>query len=208
MTKKEIIAKNILALRKKSGYTQADLAEKLNYSDKAISKWERAESLPDAEMLYNIASLFGVEIGYLFEEHEDVKLPEKEENNLKRRESRARLIFALVLSSTIVTIIFICSFIILRALGLPSNYVWMIFLTPVLPSVALLFEMISGKRVLFTALLSVVMWSFVFSTLSAINFVDSKPAFDWIFVLGLVLQIAIVIYPRVLRGVRNPKTRP
>ena len=57
---REIIAKNISDLRKKSGLTQIELAEKLNYSDKAVSKWERGDSVPDVGVLKQIADLFGV----------------------------------------------------------------------------------------------------------------------------------------------------
>ncbi len=49
--------------------TQAELAEKLNYSDKAISKWERAESAPDVRVLQQVADLFGVSVDYLLTNH-------------------------------------------------------------------------------------------------------------------------------------------
>ena len=49
---KNILAKNLVKLRKASNMTQSELAEKLSYSDKAVSKWERGESLPDIEILY------------------------------------------------------------------------------------------------------------------------------------------------------------
>ena len=56
---------NIATYRKKSGLTQAGLAEKLNYSDKAISKWERGDSLPDITVLAKISEMFGVTLDYL-----------------------------------------------------------------------------------------------------------------------------------------------
>ena len=62
---KSIIAENITALRKGSSMTQIELAEKLNYSDKAISKWERGESVPDITVLKAIADMFGVTVDYL-----------------------------------------------------------------------------------------------------------------------------------------------
>lgn len=58
----ENIAKNITALRKNAGMTQARLAEELGYSDKSISKWERAEGIPDVICLKRIADLFGVSV--------------------------------------------------------------------------------------------------------------------------------------------------
>ena len=69
---KSIIAENIVRLRHRSGMTQIGLAEKLNYSDKAVSKWERGESIPDISVLKNIADLFGVTVDYLISSgHED-----------------------------------------------------------------------------------------------------------------------------------------
>ena len=59
------IAKNITELRKASNITQADLAEKLNYSDKSISKWERGDGVPDVIVLNKIAELFGVTLNDL-----------------------------------------------------------------------------------------------------------------------------------------------
>lgn len=205
MSKRDIISKNILSLRKKAGYTQADLADKLNYSDKAVSKWERGESLPDAEMLFNIATLFGVEIGYLFEEHDAVELPKEAEDELKAREMKARWIFALVLASLILAVVGLGVFSIWHVFNLPSNLIWIIFLSPLIPSVVLIVEIVSGRRVLFNAVLSITMWSYVFSTLGVINYSVSRPAFNWIIILGLVLQAAIIAYPRILKGIRSGK---
>ena len=73
---KQIAAKNIAALRIESKMTQLELAEKLNYSDKAVSKWERGESIPDVITLKAIADMFGVTVDYLITEHsENEKLP-------------------------------------------------------------------------------------------------------------------------------------
>ena len=68
---KEHIAANIASLRKNSGMSQAELAEKLHYTDKAISKWERGESTPDVDSLDEISKIFNVSIEYLFEEHDE-----------------------------------------------------------------------------------------------------------------------------------------
>ena len=62
------IGSNIAAYRKQAGLTQAGLAEKLNYSDKAVSKWERGESLPDVYILSQIAELYGVSVSALIGE--------------------------------------------------------------------------------------------------------------------------------------------
>ena len=75
---KFIIAKNIQKLRQEKGMTQLELAEKLNYSDKTVSKWERGESLPDIVVLKTIADLYDVTLDYLVEEVHDGKPVTKE----------------------------------------------------------------------------------------------------------------------------------
>ena len=54
---KDIIAHNLVRLRQQAGLTQLKLAEKLNYSDKAVSKWEMGESIPDILVLIQLAEL-------------------------------------------------------------------------------------------------------------------------------------------------------
>jgi len=70
---KQVIAKNIADLRTAKGITQLELAEKLNYSDKAVSKWERAESIPDIIVLKQIADIFDVTLDYFMHSGNDRK---------------------------------------------------------------------------------------------------------------------------------------
>ena len=65
---KKQIGANIASYRKHLGLTQAGLAEKLNYSDKAVSKWERGESVPDVLTLINIAELFEITVNDLLQD--------------------------------------------------------------------------------------------------------------------------------------------
>ncbi len=90
-----VIAGNISALRRSRGFTQAELAERLGYSDKSVSKWERGDGLPDVLCLKAMADLFGVTLDYMVEENHpaDVKgaspapepLPDKEQYQVNRR---------------------------------------------------------------------------------------------------------------------------
>ena len=68
---KFITAANIISLRTKAGMTQAQLAELLNYSDKSVSKWERAEAVPDAYVLKHMSEIFVVSVDYLLSSHND-----------------------------------------------------------------------------------------------------------------------------------------
>ena len=67
------IAKNIIELRKKNNWTQAELADKLNYSDKAVSKWERAEASPDTDNLICLAKIYNVSLDDLLNSDQSVE---------------------------------------------------------------------------------------------------------------------------------------
>ena len=77
---KQIFAANLQSLRLRDGMTQTELGEKLNYSDKAISKWERGESIPDASVLKQISSLFGISLDSLLTDHTQETEPYWEKN--------------------------------------------------------------------------------------------------------------------------------
>lgn len=75
---KLISASNIIKLRTEAGLTQAELGEKLNYSDKTISKWERGEAIPDAYVLTQMAEIFGVTVDYLLSSHDAWESPDQQ----------------------------------------------------------------------------------------------------------------------------------
>ncbi|MGN0981702.1 MAG: helix-turn-helix domain-containing protein [Candidatus Limivicinus sp.] len=86
---KLISASNIIKLRTGAGLTQAELGEKLNYSDKTISKWERGEAIPDAYVLTQMAEIFGVTVDYLLSSHDAWESPEQKlEKERKQEEHR------------------------------------------------------------------------------------------------------------------------
>ena len=85
---KLIAASNIIKLRTRAGLTQAELGEKLNYSDKTISKWERGEAIPDAYVLTQMAELFGVTVDYLLSSHDAWEPPEQQEEEEQRQAER------------------------------------------------------------------------------------------------------------------------
>ena len=59
---KAIVSQNLLRLRKENNLTQAELAKRINYSDKAISRWEAGEVVPDLETIYALSEVFDVPI--------------------------------------------------------------------------------------------------------------------------------------------------
>ena len=113
------VAKNLSDLRKQNKLTQLEVAEKLNYSDKAVSKWEQGESLPGIEVLYRLSRLYGVSLDYLVG---DERAPEPKAVQPTVR-SRRRIItllsvLAVWLTSTILYIAFDISL---------GKGIWMVF---------------------------------------------------------------------------------
>ena len=79
---KEIVANNLILYRKERKLTQAELAEKLNYSDKSISKWERGDALPDLEIMKRLADIYGIKVDDFFAQKDNKKI-KKSDINLK-----------------------------------------------------------------------------------------------------------------------------
>lgn len=65
---REHLARNLTYYRRKAGFTQTELAERINYSDKSVSKWERGDGLPDVYVLTRLADIFDVTVGDLLSE--------------------------------------------------------------------------------------------------------------------------------------------
>ena len=78
---KEIFANNLTALRTENKMTQLELGNAISYSDKAVSKWERAEAVPDAYVLLQLASIFGVTVDFLLKDHASDKMPRAKRTN-------------------------------------------------------------------------------------------------------------------------------
>ena len=127
---KLVVASKLIKLRQEAGMTQAELGEKLNYSDKTVSKWERAESLPDAFVLMRIAEIYGTTVDGLLSEQEPWKDPVQRE----REEEIAR---QPKFSSTVVTLVAIAGIWTMAVLMFVVGWVafdqlaWLIFATAV-----------------------------------------------------------------------------
>lgn len=93
---KVVFAQNLISLRKQMKLTQIELAEKINYSDKAVSKWERGESIPDITVLMTIASLFGVTLDFLVTEHAEPEVVAEQTSYAKAVKKRNRLLVAAI----------------------------------------------------------------------------------------------------------------
>lgn len=66
MMNNKTLGEMISSLRKEKGMTQSELAEKMNVTDKAVSKWERNLSCPDVNTIPKLAEIFGISVDELF----------------------------------------------------------------------------------------------------------------------------------------------
>ena len=179
----EIIANNIVTLRKKAGLTQAQLAEKLNYSDKAISKWERGEAIPDVVVLKQMADLFNVSLDYL------VNKPSPSKIRFTKKISLSKTIItwlSVILVWFIATIVFVS----LTLSGVKGAWLSFIVALPVAVLVAFILTAVWGKRMMKFALLS----AFIWTTLAAIYVLAAKTWLWPLFLIGVPLQVGVCLW--------------
>lgn len=138
---KFITAANIISLRTKAGMTQAQLAELLNYSDKSVSKWERAEAVPDAYVLKHMSEIFGVSVDYLLSSHNDWEPISQKQK--RRYRSEIIVLISMVGIWTLAFFIFIIGWIL-------GHLFWMVFIyaIPISLITLLVFNSVweNGKR--------------------------------------------------------------
>lgn len=191
-TLKNNVAANIADLRRKNGMTQLELADKLKYSDKAVSKWERGESVPDVAVLKSIADLFGVSVDYLLEgTHKKEALPAP---LLKNRTKRRGVIvwLAILLVWMVATVLFVI--LSLVPMATERGHLWLAFVFAVPASfvVWLVMNTIWFNRRRNYLIVSLLMWSLLAATHLTL-FVAGMNI--WlIYILGVPAQIIIFLW--------------
>lgn len=180
---KQIVAKNLIKHRKASGITQADLAEKLNYSDKAISKWERGEALPDLEVLVEICNIYGITLNDLML-GEDAKIKPKVKSSNKH-------LFISLLSSGLVWLIATSIFVLLQIFfPHPKNYLCFIYAIPVMFIVLTVFTCLWGKEIFNLINASGIIWGCLLCFCLTIEI--SK--INFLYIIGAPLQVLVIIW--------------
>lgn len=189
---KLIISQNIVSLRRESGMTQLELAEKLNYSDKAISKWERGESVPDITVLKAIADLFGVTVDYLIEKEHKVER-EPAERVVDPRSKRKHAVIT-AMSVLLVWVIATLLFVILDASIKQGVAHWLVFAYAVVVSaiVWLVFNSIWHNRRRNYWIVSLLLWSVLMSV--HLSILCGGANLWQIYLLGIPGQIIIMLW--------------
>ena len=184
------IGNNIAAYRKEKGWTQAGLAERINYSDKAVSKWERGESIPDVLTLMLLADRFGVTLNDLVASSEEVPAP-KPAVHADRR-------IILRLCDVLVWFVALLAFVALRSFSMPYSWVPFVYAVPVYAIVELSIRSAWKDYRRNKLMISLIVWGALASL-----FVSLRILFDtsyWlVFLLGIPGQIAIFLWFRMYR---------
>lgn len=206
---KRQIGANIASYRKQAGLTQAGLAEKLNYSDKAVSKWERGESVPDVLTMMQLASLFQITVNDFLMDPE--ALPENptsieramtqvSEKALKRKANKNVI---LALTTTLVWFVALFFFVVISTFGLPNSWVAFFYAIPANAIVLLSLRSAWHDYRWNKILISAIVWGSLLSIYVSVRVFLNVNAWK-VLLLGIPGQIAIFLWFRMFR-VQKPK---
>lgn len=177
-----------------SGMTQSELAEKINYSDKAVSKWERGESLPDIAVLKNIALLFGVSLDWLTEEEHDEPAPVSEDMEARTKRTQVNHVAITSMSVLLVWLIATAVFVILQAVPQIKVLHWLAFVyaVPATAIVWLIFNSVWFSVRKNYPIVSLLMWSVIAALY--INLKLCGISIWQLFLVGIPGQIIIIMW--------------
>lgn len=187
---KEIIAKNLVRLRQQAGLTQLKLAEMLNYSDKAVSKWERGESIPDLRVLIQLAEIYHIKVDDIITEHPKGEVKPKLNLGKKR-------ILIVLLSVGLVWFVATVVFAMLYFSSATERFAWLVYVVaPFAMSVVLtVFSAIWGNKLTNAVTCTMILWSVV--AIFHVFFAVFAPLVDkwWLFyVVAAPFQILIIFW--------------
>ena len=185
------IAKNLINYRKAAGLTQAEVAEKIHYSDKSVSKWESGNGVPDVYTLIQLAKLYGVSINAFLGEETDVRQVTK---------SRWLHVLIMLLSSGIVWLVAILCFVTLQLVK-PGFSWWLIYLYAVLVNgiVILVYAALWKHRILNFLSVTAIIWVSLVCIFLTVRALALIYGFEYdglwcIFLLGVPLQILEILW--------------
>lgn len=184
-TLRQNVAKKLAAYRKRAGLTQSELAERLNYSDKSISKWERGDGLPDLLVLASLSELYGVPLD------EFVK-----DGPLKRpfQTLKQRRILVTLLSVGLVFFLATVAFFIMTLTELPLAWLCYLVALPVASVVCIVFAHLWGNTLLQLLAVSSLVWTLAVLAQQSFLLFSSFNGGTLIYVVAAVLQVLVLLW--------------
>lgn len=189
---KKNFSANLIRLRKTNNLTQLALANKLNYSDKAISKWEVGSVLPDIETMTQIADFFGITVN-------DLIYPEKK--TILKRVFWENHINITLLSIGLAWFIATIVFFLLHEISSVTR-AWLTFIVAIPISFIIL---ITLSSIWFNKLLTMISVSgLAWSIILTIYLFFNTQSYWFLFIIGVVGQILIIFWAK-LKKIVNPR---
>lgn len=188
---KKIVGENLSELRKSKKLTQFELANKFNYSDKSVSKWENGDTLPDLDTLNELAMFYGVTLDFLTHPIEENK------DAFKLKNSKRELANKIIITALVSSVVWIIATIIFVYILLKNNYnYWLVFIWAVpLNNIVLFF---ANKTAFRSKVLSLVNWSlFIWSIITGVflQVLISNGLTIWpLFLVGIPLEASIILW--------------
>ena len=177
-----IIGDNIAMLRRANGLTQQQLADKIGYSNKAVSRWEKGECLPSVETLCEICSFFGVEFEYLIVKHEQAL-------KIKNHSDANKIAIALLTCFAILTFAVVL-FVYIKVVN--DVYFWQVFVCAIPLCAAALYLL--ARRWKWGKLMKIILATVLLWSLLASVYVCTLQYNLWlIYLVGAPLQIIIAL---------------
>ena len=193
---RKVIGQNLAELRKRHGLTQLELAEKFSYTDRAISKWENGDTLPDVEVLYNLCEYYGVTIDYLT--HEENARFVKKVDPLNSWNKIAITSLVSMIIWTLATVVFVIS-LLKGATPLWQAFIWAV-------PVNCVFLVVFIHLYFHMRLITFLSWSiFIWSVLAAayLSLLDMN---IWpVFLLGVPAQATMIIWLNLRKMIKIEK---
>ena len=202
---KTLLGANIVAYRKRSGLTQAKLAEQLNYSDKAVSKWERGESMPDVLTLVQLAELFDTSVDELLRDPNEIPehIPGRIEQAMEtavektlKRKANKRVILGL--SSLLVWFVALLVFVVVSSLDIPRSWIAFLYAIPADAIVQLSLRSAWRDFRWNTTLISILMWGALLCLYASLKLFVHVDIWK-LFLLGVPGQLAVLLWSRMYR---------
>ncbi len=180
-----IIAENLAVLRKASGLTQAQLAERLGYSDKAVSRWEKGDTLPDINVLYELCDFYGISMDALLEKGGGADTrPAKTRNSIQ---------YAAVMCALAIAIVWLIATVLFVYLYTKSGFnFWQVFVWAV--PVCCLVLLYMNRRFQSRVLQFVTVTVFVWTLLTAVYLQLLTYNIWLVFIIGVPVQVICVLW--------------
>lgn len=187
---RKVLADNLVFYRKCAKLTQLDIAEKFNYSDKAVSKWERGESTPDVFVLKDIASFYGITLNDLFKDK-----PKKYHPSLQKKHFTITLL-SILLVWLVATVLFVLFSLVFKGLSWNSDNIWLAYIAalPVSAILGIIFSCLWYTKHHLIFFISVLLWTSILAIYLPLEMYTSLSDLWLLFIIPIPLQVMWIVW--------------